>query len=97
MVREPIPESMREVARISARAIKHQVDPDFTDRTARRPSVKVSTQALFLQIAPRRNGARPAHQADYMTVGLAHPDAIAATQPMGEGASFHHRRSTRQK
>jgi len=60
---------------------------DFTekDRIAL-PSVKVSTQALFLQIAAEKEWG-PGHHAklDYITVGLAHPDAMAAVlNPMGE-------------
>jgi len=60
---------------------------DFTekDRIAV-PSVKVSTQALFLQIAAEKEwGAGQHTKLDYMTVGLAHPDAMAAVlNPMGE-------------
>ena len=60
---------------------------DFTekDRIAV-PSVKVSTQALFLQIAAEKEWGPGQHaRLDYMTVGLAHPDAIAAVlNPMGE-------------
>ena len=60
---------------------------DFTekDRIAV-PSVKVSTQALFLQIAAEKEWGPGQHtRLDYMTVGLAHPDAIAAVlNPVGE-------------
>src|SRR5215470_15149312 len=60
---------------------------DFTekDRIAV-PSVKVSTQALFLQIAAEKEWGPGQHsKLDYMTVGLAHPDALAAVlNPMGE-------------
>src|SRR5215510_8545457 len=60
---------------------------DFTekDRIAV-PSVKVSTQALFLQIAAEEEwGAGQHTKLDYMTVGLAHPDAMAAVlNPLSE-------------
>jgi NitT/TauT family transport system substrate-binding protein len=60
---------------------------DFTekDRIAL-PSVKVSTQALFLQIAAEKEwGAGQHTKLDHLTVGLAHPDAIAAVlNPSGE-------------
>lgn len=53
---------------------------DFTekDRIAL-PSVKVSTQALFLQIAAEKEWGSGQHtKLDHLTVGLAHPDAIVA-------------------
>jgi NitT/TauT family transport system substrate-binding protein len=60
---------------------------DFTekDRIAL-PSVKVSTQALFLQIAAEKEwGAGQHTKLDHLTVGLAHPDAITAVlNPQGE-------------
>ena len=60
---------------------------DFTakDRIAV-PSVKVSTQALFLQIAAEKEWGPGQHtKLDHLTVGLAHPDALAAVlNPMGE-------------
>lgn len=60
---------------------------DFTekDRIAL-PSVKVSTQALFLQIAAEKEWGVGNHtKLDHLTVGLAHPDAIAAVlNPQGE-------------
>jgi sulfonate transport system substrate-binding protein len=60
---------------------------DFTekDRIAL-PSVKVSTQALFLQIAAEKEWGPGQHaKLDHLTVGLAHPDAIAAVlNPQGE-------------
>jgi NitT/TauT family transport system substrate-binding protein len=60
---------------------------DFTekDRIAL-PSVKVSTQALFLQIAAEKEwGAGQHTKLDHLTVALAHPDAIAAVlNPQGE-------------
>ena len=60
---------------------------DFTekDRIAL-PSVKVSTQALFLQIAAEKEwGAGQHTKLDHLTVGLAHPDAIVAVlNPAGE-------------
>jgi NitT/TauT family transport system substrate-binding protein len=60
---------------------------DFTERDRIAvPSVKVSTQALFLQIAAEKEWGPGQHaKLDYMTVGLAHPDAMAAVlNPMGE-------------
>jgi NitT/TauT family transport system substrate-binding protein len=60
---------------------------DFTekDRIAL-PSVKVSTQALFLQIAAEKEWGVGQHtKLDHLTVGLAHPDAIVAVlNPAGE-------------
>jgi NitT/TauT family transport system substrate-binding protein len=60
---------------------------DFTekDRIAL-PSVKVSTQALFLQIAAEKEWGPGQHtRLDHLTVGLAHPDAITAVlNPQGE-------------
>lgn len=60
---------------------------DFTekDRIAL-PSVKVSTQALFLQIAAEKEWGPGQHaKLDHLTVGLAHPDAIVAVlNPQGE-------------
>jgi len=60
---------------------------DFTDKDRIAvPSVKVSTQALFLQIAAEKEWG-PGHHTrlDHLTVGLAHPDAIAAVlNPMSE-------------
>jgi NitT/TauT family transport system substrate-binding protein len=60
---------------------------DFTekDRIAL-PSVKVSTQALFLQIAAEKEwGAGQHTKLDHLTVGLAHPDALVAVlNPSGE-------------
>jgi len=60
---------------------------DFTDKDRIAvPSVKVSTQALFLQIAAEKEWGPGQHtRLDHMTVGLAHPDAIAAVlNPVGE-------------
>jgi NitT/TauT family transport system substrate-binding protein len=60
---------------------------DFTDKDRIAvPSVKVSTQALFLQIAAEREWGVGQHtRLDHLTVGLAHPDAIAAVlNPMSE-------------
>ena len=50
------------------------------------PSVKVSTQALFLQIASEKEWGPGQHgKLDHLTVGLAHPDALVAVlNPMGE-------------
>src|SRR6476646_8574436 len=50
------------------------------------PSVKVSTQALFLQIAAEQEWGPGQHgKLDHLTVGLAHPDAIAAVlNPVSE-------------
>jgi NitT/TauT family transport system substrate-binding protein len=60
---------------------------DFTDKDRIAvPSVKVSTQALFLQIAAEKEWGPGQHgKLDHMTVGLAHPDALAAVlNPVGE-------------
>jgi NitT/TauT family transport system substrate-binding protein len=60
---------------------------DFTDKDRIAvPSVKVSTQALFLQIAAEKEWGPGQHgKLDHLTVGLAHPDAIAAVlNPMSE-------------
>ncbi len=60
---------------------------DFTDKDRIAvPSVKVSTQALFLQIASEKEWGPGQHgKLDHLTVGLAHPDALAAVlNPMGE-------------
>ena len=60
---------------------------DFTDKDRIAvPSVKVSTQALFLQIAAEKEWGPGQHgRLDHLTVGLAHPDAIAAVlNPVGE-------------
>jgi NitT/TauT family transport system substrate-binding protein len=59
---------------------------DFTDKDRIAvPSVKVSTQALFLQIAAEQEGPGQHGKLDHMTVGLAHPDALAAVlNPVGE-------------
>jgi NitT/TauT family transport system substrate-binding protein len=60
---------------------------DFADKDRIAvPSVKVSTQALFLQIAAEKEwGAGQHAKLDHMTVGLAHPDAMAAVlNPSGE-------------
>lgn len=60
---------------------------DFTDKDRIAvPSVKVSTQALFLQIAADKEWGRGQHgKLDHLTVGLAHPDALAAVlNPVGE-------------
>ena len=59
---------------------------DFTDKDRIAvPSVKVSTQALFLQIAAEQEWGPGQHgKLDHLTVGLAHPDAIAAVlNPLG--------------
>ena len=50
---------------------------DFTDKDRIAvPSVKVSTQALFLQIAAEKEWGPGQHgKLDHLTVGLAHPDA----------------------
>ena len=60
---------------------------DFTDtdRIAV-PSVKVTTQALFLQIAAEKEWGPGQHtRLDHLTVSLAHPDALAAVMnPAGE-------------
>src|ERR1700730_1220467 len=52
---------------------------DFTDQDRIAiPSVKTSTQALFLQIAAEKEwGPGQNAKLDHLTVGLAHPDAIA--------------------
>lgn len=58
---------------------------DFTekDRIAV-PSLKVSTQAFMLQYAADKEWGK-ATQLDYITVALAHPDALAAVlNPVGE-------------
>ncbi len=60
---------------------------DFTDKDRIAvPSVKVSTQALFLQIAAEKEWGPGQHgKLDHLTVGLAHPDALAAVlNPQGE-------------
>ncbi len=60
---------------------------DFTDKDRIAvPSVKVSTQALFLQIAAEKEWGPGQHtKLDHLTVGLAHPDALAAVlTPVGE-------------
>jgi NitT/TauT family transport system substrate-binding protein len=60
---------------------------DFTDKDRIAvPSVKVSTQALFLQIAAEKEwGAGQHGKLDHLTVGLAHPDALVAVlNPLGE-------------
>ena len=60
---------------------------DFTDQDRIAvPSVKVSTQALFLQIAAEKEWGPGQHgKLDHLTVGLAHPDALAAVlNPQGE-------------
>ena len=60
---------------------------DFTDKDRiALPSVKVSTQALFLQIAAEKEWGPGQHgKLDHLTVGLAHPDALVAVlNPMGE-------------
>ena len=60
---------------------------DFTDKDRIAvPSVKVSTQALFLQIAAEKEWGPGQHgRLDHLTVGLAHPDALAAVlNPQGE-------------
>ena len=60
---------------------------DFTDKDRIAvPSVKVSTQALFLQIAAEKEWGPGQHgKLDHLTVGLAHPDAIVAVlNPVGE-------------
>lgn len=60
---------------------------DFTDKDRIAvPSVKVSTQALFLQIAAEKEWGPGQHgRLDHLTVGLAHPDALAAVlNPMSE-------------
>ena len=60
---------------------------DFTDKDRIAvPSVKVSTQALFLQIAAEKEWGPGQHgKLDHLTVGLAHPDAIIAVlNPVGE-------------
>src|SRR5262249_10022027 len=60
---------------------------DFTDQDRiALPSVKVSTQALLLQIAAEQQWGPGQHgRLDHLTVGLAHPDAIAAVlNPMSE-------------
>src|SRR5215510_12680510 len=60
---------------------------DFTDKDRIAvPSVKVSTQALFLQIAAEKEWGPGQHgKLDHLTVGLAHPDAIAAVlNPVSE-------------
>jgi NitT/TauT family transport system substrate-binding protein len=60
---------------------------DFTDKDRiALPSVKVSTQALFLQIASEKEWGPGQHgKLDHLTIGLAHPDALAAVlNPMSE-------------
>lgn len=60
---------------------------DFTDKDRIAvPSVKVSTQALFLQIAAEKEWGKGQHgKLDHLTIGLAHPDALAAVlNPSGE-------------
>ena len=60
---------------------------DFTDKDRIAvPSVKVSTVALFLQIAAEKEWGPGQHgKLDHLTVGLAHPDALAAVlNPVGE-------------
>jgi NitT/TauT family transport system substrate-binding protein len=60
---------------------------DFTDKDRIAvPSVKISTQALFLQIAAEKEWGPGQHgKLDHLTVGLAHPDALAAVlNPMSE-------------
>jgi NitT/TauT family transport system substrate-binding protein len=63
---------------------------DFTekDRIAL-PSVRSSTQAIFLQIASEREWGPGQHgKLDHLTVGLAHPDALAAVlNPQSEIAT----------
>lgn len=74
---------------------------DFTDKDRIAvPSVKVSTQALFLQIAAEKEWGPSQHtRLDHLTVGLAHPDAIAAVlNPMSEiSAHFATRPFTRRR
>lgn len=50
------------------------------------PSVKVTTQAIFLQIAAEKEWGPGQHgKLDHLTVSLAHPDALAAVlNPAGE-------------
>lgn len=64
---------------------------DFTekDRIAL-PSVKVSTQALFLQIAAEKEWGSGQHtKLDHLTVGLAHPDAIVAVMNPSSEITAH--------
>lgn len=60
---------------------------DFTDKDRIAvPSVKVTTQAIFLQIASEKEWGPGQHgKLDHLTVSLAHPDALAAVlNPAGE-------------
>lgn len=60
---------------------------DYTDKDRiALPSVKVSTQAIFLQIAAEQEWGPGQHaRLDHLTVALAHPDALAAVlNPNGE-------------
>jgi NitT/TauT family transport system substrate-binding protein len=60
---------------------------DFTDKDRIAiPSIKVSTQAIYLQIASEKEWGVGQHtKLDHLAVGLSHPDAIAAVlNPKGE-------------
>lgn len=60
---------------------------DFTDKDRIAiPSIKVSTQAIFLQIAAEKEWGPGQHtKLDHLAVALAHPDALAAVMnPAGE-------------
>ena len=72
---------------ISTRQSKHQVDPGFQREGPHRRSVGEGIDAgTVLQIAAEKEWGPGQHtRLDYMTVGLAHPDAIAAVlNPVGE-------------
>jgi NitT/TauT family transport system substrate-binding protein len=60
---------------------------DFTDKDRIAiPSIKVSTQAIYLQIAAEKEWGVGNHtKLDHLAVGLAHPDALVAVlNPQGE-------------
>ena len=63
---------------------------DFTDKDRIAvPSVKISSQAILLQIAAEKEFGPGNHaKLDHLTVSLAHPDALAAVlNPVGEMTS----------
>lgn len=60
---------------------------DFTDKDRIAiPSIKVSTQAIYLQVAAEKEWGVGQHtKLDHLAVALAHPDALAAVlNPQGE-------------
>src|ERR671938_647541 len=88
----PSPAARAEVAEV--RITRHpdvKTLADFTekDRIAV-PTIKISTQAVLLQIAAKRQlGEAARNQLDAITVQLGHPDAVAAVTSQNHEINSH--------